>query len=437
MNKIFKLSWPVMVGMILQSLLYTVDMIFVGRLGTTQLAAVGISNSALSVIFVLSTLVSSGAIALVSRYFGEGDIENVKKISGEAYLISLILGILVSILCCYFAKPLLQILFNPDNTTLKYAYEFSIIVFSGTVFVFLSSTLRTIIQALGDTKTPLYIFGIANIINMVLDPLLIYNFKLGVKGAALATLISTIVGFVLINIVIIKKIYGKSALTFIKSLKLSKLTTIRIFKIGGWACIKEVARPFTGMLMASLVYYVGKEAGSAAFSAGQQIYNYTFIFLNGLSISIAILVGQNIGSGDIDECYELIKSGIKLAVINMIVFAIPYCIFSEKLFSIFTTDIEVITLGAAYLRITYIGLLFVVFPMVFGGVFQGAGDTIPPMLSSIVANVVLKLPVGYLLAIVFKLGLNGVWIAISLSVVIEAIIITYYYRKDKWKEKVI
>ncbi|MGL5313854.1 MAG: MATE family efflux transporter, partial [Peptostreptococcaceae bacterium] len=311
------------------------------------------------------------------------------------------------------------------------------IVFSGTVFVFLSSTLRTIIQALGDTKTPLYIFGLANIINIVLDPILIYNFNLGVRGAALATLISTIIGFVLINIIIIKKLYNKNIVLFIKNLNISKNISLRILKIGSWACIKEAARPFTGMLMASLVYYVGREAGSAAFSAGQQVFNYTFIFLNGLSISIAILVGQNIGSGDIDECYELIKSGMKLAVINMLVFAIPYCIFSEQILSIFTNDIEVINIGANYLRITYIGLIFVVFPMVLGGVFQGAGDTMPPMLSSIIANVILKVPIAYLLAIVFNMGSNGVWIAIALSVVIEAIIIIYYYRKDKWKEKVI
>lgn len=437
MSKVFKLSWPVMVGMILQSLLSTVDMIFVGRLGTIQLSAVGMSNSALSFIFVLSTLVSSGVIALVSRYGGEGNLEKVKEISGEAYLLSLIIGTFASILCCSNTEVLLKILFNPDEITLKYAYDFSIVVFSGTIFVFLSSTLRTIIQALGDTKTPLYIFGFSNIINMILDPILIYKLNLGVRGAALATLISTIFGFILINIVVIKRLYNKHFTMFIESLKITKITSSRILKIGSWACIKEAARPFTGMLMVSLVYYIGKETGSAAFSAGQQVFNYTFIFLNGLSMSIAILVGQNIGGDNIEECYDLIKSGMKLALINMIVFAIPYCIFPKEILSIFTNDVNVISIGVNYLRITYMGLLFVIFPMVLGGVFQGAGDTMPPMLSSIIANVVLKLPLAYLLARFLNLGLNGVWIAIALSVIIEALFIIYYYKKDKWKENVI
>lgn len=437
MNKVFKLSWPVMLGMILQSLLSTVDMIFVGRLGTVELASVGISNSALTVIFVLSTLVSSGVIALVSRYFGEGKIEEVKELSGEAYLMSLVTGFICTVLCCFYAKPLLKLLFDPDIETLTYAYEFAIIAFSGTVFVFISSTLRTILQALGDTKTPLYIFGLSNILNIILDPLFIFTFDLGVKGAALATLVSTIFSFVIINIVIIKRLYDGKPSTFIKKIKISKNTSFRILKIGSWACIKEGARPFTGMLMASLVYYVGRESGSAAFSAGQQILNYTFIFLNGLSIAIAILVGQSLGSNDFEECDETIKSGMKLAIINMAVFAIPYFIFPKEIMMIFTKDIQVINMGISYLRIVYIGILFVVFPMILGGVFQGAGDTLPPMIASIVANVVLKLPLAYILSIIFNMGTNGVWLAIAISVIIEAIIIVLYYKKDKWKEKVI
>lgn len=437
MNKVFKLSWPVMLGMILQSLLSTVDMIFVGRLGTVQLASVGISNSALTVIFVLSTLVSSGIIALVSRYFGEGNIEEVKKLSGEAYLMSLIIGLVCSILCFIYTKPLLRLLFNPDINTMKYAYEFASIAFLGTVFVFISSTLRTILQALGDTKTPLYIFGLSNILNIILDPLFIFTFGLGVKGAALATLISTIFSFIVINIIIVKRLYDGQLRLFTKALRISRKTSRRILKIGSWACIKEGARPFTGMLMASLVYYVGKEAGSAAFSAGQQILNYTFIFLNGLYIAIAILVGQSIGSGNVNECNEIIKSGMKLAILNMILFAIPYFLFPREIMMIFSTDSEVINIGITYLRIVYIGILFVVFPMILGGVFQGAGDTFSPMVASIISNVILKLPLAYVLSNILNMGLNGVWVAISLSVIIEAMIIIFYYKKEKWKEKVI
>ncbi|MGL5330959.1 MAG: MATE family efflux transporter [Peptostreptococcaceae bacterium] len=437
MKKIFQLSWPVMAGMILQSLLSTVDMMFVGRLGTTQLAAVGMSNSTLTIIFVLSTLVSSGVIALISRYFGEGNADMVKKISSQSYIISLILGLICSIICSIYAKDIFKILYSPDDNTLKYAYQFSVIVFSGSVFVFISSTLRTILQALGNTKLPLYIFGFANILNIILDYVFIYELNLGVQGAALATVFSNIVSFIIINIVVINELYEGKLSTFIKNIKLSKDVVSKILKIGSWACIKEAARPFTGMLMVSLVYFVGKESSSAAFSAGQQILNYTFIFLNGLSVAISIMVGQNMGSGDIDECYKIINVGLKLACINMSVFFIPYFIFPQYIMAMFTNDISVINTGVYYLRIVYIGLVFVIFPVILGGVFQGAGDTKPPMIASLLSNVVLKLPLAYLLAVIFDMGTNGVWLAISLSVVIEAVIILYYFKKDKWKEIVV
>ncbi len=437
MKKIFQLSWPVMCSLILQNLLGTVDMMYVGKLGTIQLSSVGISNSILNVIFVLSTLVSSGVIAIVSQNYGQQNLKEVKEIGGQSYLLSLILGLTISILSLIFAKEMLKIFFNPDIQTLNNSYKFSVIAFSGIVIVFLNSTLRTILQAIGDTKTPLFVFGFANLINVVLDPILMFKFNMGIQGAALATVISNIIGCILITIMVIRKIYESNLKQFFTYLRLNLLNTKRILKIGGWACIKEVARPFTGMLMTSLVYYVGKNAGNAAFSAGMQLLNYTFIFLNGLCSAIAILVGQSIGKGEIEECDVIIKSGIKLGFVNMLVFSIVYFIFPEYIMKLFSQDTQVINMGVSYLRIVYVGIVFVVYPMILGGVFQGAGDTFPPMISSIVANVALKLPIAYILAVSLNLGTNGVWISISLSVIIEAIMIIYYYKKETWKEIVV
>ena len=105
--------------------------------------------------------------------------------------------------------------------------------------------------------------------------------------------------------------------------------------------------------------------------------------------------------------------------------------------TVFIKDPLVIKIGAEYLRIIYVGLIFVVYTTIYGGVFQGAGDTFPPMISSIVANVVLKLPIAYILAKTFNMGTNGVWIAIALSVLIEAVIIIIYFKTNRWKEKII
>ena len=436
-KQIFKLSWPVMLGMILQSLLSTVDTFFISQLGTSEAAAAGLSNSASGVVFVMSTLVSAGTIALVSRSYGEGNMEAVKKLSGESFLLSAIFGIALSAICYLNTANIINIVFKPEANVAVLVEKYLSVIFIGTIFVFLNSALRTILQALGDTLTPLIIFGISNLINAALDPFFMFTLKLGIKGAALATVISMVFSCVAISITIVKKVYNSSLNEFLSSTKLELKNSIRILKIGGWACLQQVARPITGMLMFKLVYVVGGKEGTAAFGIGGQLFNYTFIFLVGLSTAISIMVGQSLGRKDVDGCDKIIKEGIKLAAANMILFSIPYLIFPSPIMKLFRNDQLVINAGTQYLRIVYAGLVFVVPTIIYGGVFQGAGDTFPPMISSLVANVFLKLPIAYILAKYFNMGTNGVWVAVSLSVIIEAAIIIVYFKKDRWKEKVI
>lgn len=434
-NKIFQLSWPVMVGMILQSLLGTVDMAFISSLGKKQAAAASLGNSAAGVIFVMSSLVSAGAIAIIARSYGEGNLEEVKKINSESIILSIIIGGLLSILCFIYNKDIIRLMYNPDPGTIGLVSEYLSVIFLGTVFVFLNSTLRTTLQAIGDTKTPLYIFGLSNIINVILDYLFMFPMGMGIKGAAIATVISTIFSFLAINLILIKKLFGSSIRDFIFTLKLKLKDSIRILKIGSWACIQQIARPLTGLLMFRLVLQVGGDTGTAAFGIGGQLFNYTFIFLVGLSTAISIMVGQSLGRGDIDSCDKAISEGIKLAILNMILFALPYLVFPGLIMRIFINDAEVIKEGIHYLGIVYVGLIFVIYPTIYGGVFQGAGDTFPPMISSLIANVVVKLLAAYYFSKVLLLGTNGIWAAIALSVVVEALIISIYFKQEKWKEK--
>lgn len=437
LKKIFALSWPVMLSIILQNLLGTVDMIFIGDLGTSQLTAASLSTAFSGVIFVFSTLISSGAVALVSRSFGEGDMEAVRRFNSVSIILALIIGGIMSIACYIYTEPLIRLMYSPSPEVLKYSNQYLSILFLGTVLVFLNTTLRTTIQSLGDTVNPLKIFLVSNVINAILCPLFIKVFHMGIRGSAIAAVIAMIFSCIAINGLLIKKLYNGSFSEFVSSLKFDFEAATRILKIGSWACLQQVARPITGILMFGIVLEVGHEAAVSAFGVGGNLFSYTFIILSGLSTGVAILVGQSLGRKDYDACDNIIKEGNKLAFLNMLVFIIPYMLVPELFLRIFTDDATVISVGAEYLRIVYCGVFFVIFPTIYGGVFQGAGDTFPPFISSFVANVILKVPLAYLLAKFFKLGTNGVWIAVSLSVVIEAMIIIYYFRQNKWKKKVI
>jgi putative MATE family efflux protein len=345
LNRIFQLSWPVMIGMILQSLLGTVDMAFISSLGTSQAAAASLGNSAAGVIFVMSSLVSAGTIALIARSYGEGNLEQVKKFNSESILLTLIIGGMLSILCFVYNENIIRMMFNPSPETVRLTSEYLSVIFLGTVFVFLNSTLRTTLQAIGDTKTPLYIFGLSNIMNIILDYLFMFPLGMGIRGAAIATVLSTIFSFLAINLILIKKLYNSDLKSFILSLKLQLEDSIRILKIGSWACIQQIARPITGLLMFRLVLQVGGDTATAAFGIGGQLFNYTFIFLVGLSTAISIMVGQSLGAGDMDGCDRVIKEGIKLAAINMLLFALPYLVFPGAIMGAFIMTLQLLRKG--------------------------------------------------------------------------------------------
>jgi putative MATE family efflux protein len=262
-----------------------------------------------------------------------------------------------------------------------------------------------------------------------------FIFDFGIAGAAFATVISNIAASIAIGYIVFGRIYNFDLKKLIESLGFNLKTSTRILRIGGWACLQQVARPITGMLMFSLVYSVGAAEGSAAFNIGAQLFNYTFIILGGLSMAISVMVGQALGRNDIDSCDSIIKQGMKVAIINILVFGVLYIAIPGQIIGLFRDEPLVVQYGISYMRIVYAGIIFVAWTSIYSGVFQGAGDTFPPMISAMVANVVLKLPLAYLLAYPFKLGIDGVWIAISLSVVIEALGIILSFRKGKWKQK--
>ncbi|WP_184312251.1 MATE family efflux transporter [Anaerosolibacter carboniphilus] len=435
LKSIWNLSWPVIIGMILQSLLGTVDMKFISMIGTAESAGASISNSASGVVFVMSALVASGTVAIVARAFGEDNQDEVKRIGSQSIILAGIVGSGIGWVCSWNTYGILQGMFNPETSVLQSAAAYLNIIFLGTVFVFVNYTIRSILQALGDTKTPLYIFGAANVLNAILDPIFIFSLDYGVKGAAIATVLSNIFAFFMISYIYLKKVHEGRLMEYFNYGRLRLRDTLRILRIGLWSCLQQVSRPITGMMMFRIVSEVGKKEGIAAFGIGGQLFNYTFILLTGLTVAVSVMVGQNLGRKDLEKTDEIIREGLKVAMINMAIFAIPYMIFPRYIIQFFLNDEKVIQLGIEYLRIVYIGVIFVIFPTVYGGAFQGAGDTFPPMVSSIFANVLVKLPLAYFLAKNLEMGTDGVWWAIAISVMIEAGMIWFYFHRGTWKTK--
>ncbi|MBN2260569.1 MAG: MATE family efflux transporter [Clostridiales bacterium] len=431
LNKMIQLSWPVMIGMILQSFLGTVDLYFISKLGTVHTSALSIGANTFMIINVFATLVSTGVLSLSARRFGEGKFDEIKTISIVGIKLSIGLGVIMLIIFLGREASLVELLYKTDIITTAYIVDYLRIILIFIPFVFINGSLRSSMHAMGNTFVPLIIFGISNIVNIILDPIFIFNLKMGIKGAALATGISLIISTVLAIYFGFIKINGKVNVK--DFFTCNNAISSQILRIGVWDSIQQIARPFTAILMFRIVYYAGKDVATAAFGIGGQLFGYTFIFLTGLSVAISILIGQKLGEGKKNEIDEILKLSFKVAAVNMLLFSIPYLVFPKWIYNIFTDDMNVIENGVLYLKIVYIGILFVIFPIVYGGALKGAGYTYGPMLASVTANVFFKVPIAYLLTRSFGFGVSGVWWAISISVLIEAIIIIIIEKKKDWK----
>ncbi|WP_427338441.1 MATE family efflux transporter [Caloranaerobacter sp. DY30410] len=434
---IWSLAWPVMISQILQTLLEIIDMYFVSNIGVNEAAAAGIGTSVIGVIIVVTQLIATGTIALISRKTGENDDKGVLEVTGQALILSVAVGILISVLSFCLSTSIIK-LFEVEVEVAKNSINYLKIVSLSIPFIFFNLTGRAILQAKGDTKTPMLIFGLMNLVNIILDPILIYGLfyfpKLMFIGAPLATAISNVFASVLMFKTILRKIFNNELKKYLQVLNIKISLMGKILKIGSYSAVQAISRPITGLVMYKIANYSGTKA-VAAFTIGGRMFNLVFIFLAGLNLSISVLVGQNLGKKDIKSAESIVKDGIKLALINMMIFSLPYFVLAKYLMFIFTKDVEVINIGVNYLRIVYVGVIFVIYPVVYGGAFIGAGDTAPPMVASLLANLCFKLPMAYILSKVFNMGANGVWVAISLSVLLEAAVIIYYFKLGKWKSR--
>jgi putative MATE family efflux protein len=372
-------------------------------------------------------------MAIAARSIGAENTEEYEDVSKQSIIFSIFLGLLVYSIAIIFKYQLLGI-FNGTEEAITYAVQYLDIVFITIPLNFITAVLISILHAKGDTKNPMVALVSANVMNIVLDWLFIMVLNWGVQGAAGATLLGIVFSLVYLMVAVLKALNTNLLHLFSKA-KLTLRMLFRIVKVGIFSVLYGITRPFTGMLMFQIAARSGDSA-VAAFGIGGRWFSLIFIILGGLEAAISILVGQSMGNKNMDKIRHLVKEGLKVALVSVIVLGIPYVFFSRILMQIFTQDQEVIEYGIRYLRIVYIGLLFVTFTTVFNAVFKGAGDTAPPMAGAFIANWVVKIPLAYLLS---SMGMNsdGVWTAIAVSVMAEALVVWILFRRGRWKNKVV
>ncbi len=432
-RSILSLAWPVIVANFLQTLATTVDLIMVGRIGVADIAALGIGAT---LVFFTTTVmigISSGTIALVARAFGARN----RKDADHFLLQSLIAGVLLSlpvVLVGVLFAPAIVSPFSPTPEVQALAASFVSTIFLSTPFLFIIFISTAALRAAGDTKTPLIIGVIENVINFGINYTLIFgNFgfpALGVRGAAIGTSIAYFTGAVMFLALFVDR---RVAIGISRETPFVNLPTMRrILRVGVPAATEQLA--FQLGLIFWLVMVVGfGEYALAAHQIGLQIQ--AFVFMPGLGMSIAstALVGQNLGARNPGLAERSAWEATKMSILIMGALALFNFIFAPWIAYAFVGPGQAHDLAVTFIRIhatsiPAIGLFFTL-----SGSLRGAGDTKWPLYASLAGTYLIRLPLSAILGYVVGLGVVGVWIALPVEYYLRSVIIVQRFNGGAWK----
>lgn len=421
-EKLLKLSLPIMGTSFIQMGYNMIDMIWVGKAGSKAVAAVGTAGFFpwLAMAFIMISKV--GGEIKVAQSIGANNISTTKSYMKSAIEINIILAIIYTISLIVLNKQLIGFFRLGDLEVITMSRQYLIIVALSMVFYFINPVFTAIFNGLGNSKTPFRINTVGLITNIILDPILIFGWgfapKLGVAGAAIATVFAQIVVTTCFIYIIVKSKEEYFKLRLFKEIETKYYKVL--YKLGLPIAIQSGMFTVFSMLLGVIVASWGPVA-VAVQKVGSQIEAISWMTAEGLSVALGSFVGQNYGA----KKYSRINKGCKIAItvssVLGIITTLVLVFAGESIFSIFIDESEAIEKGAVYLKILGYSQFFMCLEIITTGAFKGLGRTyIPSIIITILTGA--RVPLAYFISRPEMLGLNGVWWSITLSSILKGIL---------------
>lgn len=434
---LIKLALPIMGTSFIQMLYTLTDMMWLGRLSTNAVAAAGAVGFFLWLGMSLVLISQIGVSVEVSQAHGRDDIGDAREYISNGIKLNILIGLTYGMILLIFRNQVIGF-FNLDNTeAVTMAIEYLIIIASGILFHFMNPLFSAIFNATGNSITPFKSTAIGLVANIILDPLLIFGMgpipALGIKGAALATVLAQIV-VTLIFIMVTRK--NKILFSNLNMLELPKKKYVkRIVKLGLPASMQSSAHAIISMILTRILAQWGATA-IAVQSIGSQVESLSWMTAEGFAQAIAAFTGQNYGARNFERVEKGYYKGIQI-VGSIGLFATFLLIFGGGfIFKIFTpNDPLAIEQGILYLKILGLSQFFITIEIASAGAFNGLGKTQIPAKIGITLNL-LRIPMALYLSSTF-LGMSGVWWSMSISSILKGLVLTsliiYTFKKAAYK----
>ena len=431
---IFMLSIPMVLEMLMESIFALVDIAYVSRVSVNAVATIGLTESVITLIYALAIGLSMAATAIVARRVGEKNLQGARESAVQVIILGITVAIITGIFGAMYSKEILGLM-GGSSELIQEGHGYTQLMIGGNITILLLFLINAIFRGAGDASVAMWILVLSNGLNIILDPIFIFGWgpipEYGVMGAAIATNIGRGTA-VLFQLIIL--FFGWSKIKIGISdivIRLKVMTNIIKVSAGG------IAQFLIGTSSWIFLMRIMSEFGSevlAGYTIAIRVIMFSLMPSWGMSNAAATLVGQNLGANKPDRAEESVWKTGKYNAIFMFSISLIYLFFAEDIILSFNSTPQVVEYGTLCLQIIAAGYVFYAYGMVLTQAFNGAGDTNTPTKINFLIFWVLQLPFAYIMAITFKFGAVGVFLAISIAEVLLTIVSYILFKKGKWKE---
>jgi putative MATE family efflux protein len=410
-----------------------VDTFLVGHLGAASLAAVGLANQWVFMAITLFGAIATGATALIARFTGAQDEDQANEVLCQSVLLGALIGVVATVLGLGLASPAMALL-GAEEDVIKLGASYLSVVSSILFFSTLMFIGNASLRGAGDTRTPLFVMLVVNVLNIVVAWTAINGPfglpQLGVVGSALGAATGRLVGGVLVMAILLR---GRAGIQLKLAGWCPDLDLIRrILRVGLPTGLEQLMFRTGHMVFARIL----AELGTTAYAANQVAVNgWALSFMPGFGFALAAttLVGQSLGAKDPEGAQQRGYTAYRMGAGLMGIVGLAFLLFPAQIVAFFTDEPQVIALGTMPLRMVGLIQPLLAATMIFAGGLRGAGDTRFPMMINGGAIWLIRLPLAYLLALVLGWGLPGAWAALALDMSLRGVLNFLRFRGGRWK----
>lgn len=428
---LISMSVPTMISMLILALYNIVDSIFVSRLSEAALTAVSLAFPMQNLMIAFGVGTSVGICSVISRRLGEKRNEDALKAAETGYTLVLFCTLLFIVLGIFFSRPFFK-MYTDDSELIEMGTSYLSIVLSFSVGLFICTFCEKVLQGTGDTVHPMIIQMAGAVVNIIFDPIMIFGYfgfpALGIRGAAIATVLGQLVSMVLGIIFVRKNVY--IPVNFLKPI-LDKQTSKDILTVG----IPSIIMQGIGTVMTSLmngILIVYDVLATTAFGIYFKLQSFVFMPVFGLNSGLMPILGYNFGAKNKQRMVKALKLGVGIAVSLMTFGMLVFMIFPDALLKMFNASDTLLTIGRVCLRRVSLSFPLAAVSIMAGAMFQAIGDGYLSMLTSIIRQLLLLVPSAFILGKIF--GLDSIWFCNIIAEVFAFAISVVFFIKENRKK---